>query len=192
MTAADDVRAVLSADPVMADLLDEHGHVPVEPHARPFERLVVSIVNQQLSTASAAAIRERLDERVSLTPDGIREADDDVLRECGLSGPKIRYLRNVADHFPGGIDRDTYADRTDEEVRADLTAITGVGEWTANMFLIFCLGREDVFPVGDLGIRNGMEALYGHDSRAEMVAHAESWAPYRSYGTRYVWKAYEG
>jgi len=192
MTDAADVREVLSADPVMADLLDEHGDLVVEAHDRPFERLVVSIVNQQLSTASAAAIRERLEDRIALTPDGVRDADDEVLRECGLSESKIRYLRNVAAHFPDGVDVDAYAGLPDEDVRADLTSITGVGTWTADMFCIFCLGREDVFPVGDLGVRNGMTALYGHETREEMVEHAAGWAPYRSYATRYVWRAYEG
>lgn len=189
--APDDPYAVVRDDDALRALYEEHGDLPVEPADDPFERLCVSIVNQQLSTQSAAAIRERLAERVPLTPDCIRDADDDVLRDCGLSAQKVRYLRNIAAHFPDGVDADTYADASDDDVRADLTSITGVGDWTANMFLLFGLGREDVFPVGDLGIRRGMETLYGHETRAEMRDYAERWAPYRSYATRYVWKARE-
>ncbi|GGL53620.1 DNA-3-methyladenine glycosylase family protein [Halocalculus aciditolerans] len=186
---ARDARAVLTRDPAMADLVAEHGPLTLEPADDPFERLVVAVVNQQLSTQSAAAIRDRLFDAVDVTPDGIRNADDDTLRDCGLSAQKIRYVRNIADHFPDGIDTATYADATDDDVRADLTQITGVGDWTADMFLIFCLGRPDVFPVGDLGIRNAMTAVYGIEDRAAMVEKAEEWSPYRSHAARYLWRA---
>ncbi|MFC7046330.1 DNA-3-methyladenine glycosylase family protein [Halobacteriaceae archaeon GCM10025711] len=187
MTA--DPYEFLRQDPALRPLVDEHGEILIEPASDPFERLVVSIVNQQLSTASAAAIRDRLFDRFEVTPDGLLAADEDALRDVGLSSQKVRYVRSVAAHFDDGVAIADYADMTDDEVIDDLTTITGVGTWTAKMFLIFVLAREDVFPVEDLGIRRGMEAVVGEMTRAEMVDRAEVWRPYRSYASRYLWRA---
>ncbi|WP_435363580.1 DNA-3-methyladenine glycosylase family protein [Haloarchaeobius sp. DYHT-AS-18] len=183
-----DPHEFLRTDPDLGPLVDEHGELTVEPHPEPFERLVVSIVNQQLSVQSAAAIRERLFDRFEVTPAGLLAADDDALADVGLSGQKIRYVRNVAERFEDGLSVERLHDLDDDAVVAELTEITGIGDWTAKMFLIFCLGREDVFPVEDLGIRRGMEELYGEATRAEMVETAERWHPYRSYASRYLWR----
>jgi len=140
-TDADDelpaAMRALRADPALGELVEATGPLSIDPAADPFERLVVSIVNQQLSTASAAAIRGRLFDRFEVTPRGLQRADEDGLREVGLSGQKIRYLRNVARAFEGdGFTREALDDLSDEAVVEELTAITGVGEWTANMFLM--------------------------------------------------------
>lgn len=148
----EEVERTLRSDPTMASLVDRHGRLTVEPADDAFRRLCVSILNQQLSTASATAIRER-----------------DLTRE-GFSG----------------VD--------DAAVLTELTSITGIGGWTARMYLLFALGREDVFPLGDLAVRRGIEELYADGeelSRPAMREIAEAWRPYRSYGTRYVWAAYE-
>lgn len=179
----------LRDDPALGPLITEHGELALEPAADPFRRLIRSIISQQVSTASATAIRERLFDAVEITPDGLLAAEEAVLREAGLSGQKVRYVRSVAEHFDDGLSPDRYDGWTEEAVIDDLTEITGVGVWTAKMFLMFCLAREDVFPVEDLGIRRGMEALYGDDiDRTEMVERAEPWRPYRSYASRYLWR----
>jgi DNA-3-methyladenine glycosylase II len=189
-----DPHDALRDDPDLAPLVAEHGELAVEPHDDPFERLVVSIVRQQVSMDAAAAIRERLFDAVEVTPDGVAGADPDVLRDAGLSSQKTDYVRNVADAFrKHGYSHDYFAEMSDVAVREELSAITGVGDWTVDMFLMFGLGREDVFPVGDLGIRKGMQELFGEDTtRAEMRSIAERWQPYRSYAARYVWRAYDG
>jgi DNA-3-methyladenine glycosylase II len=187
-----DPYETLRADPELSRLLDEHGEIALEPAADPFARLVVAICNQQLSQASAAAIEERLFARFDVTPSGLLAADERALRDVGLSGQKVTYVRNVAEAFAEGrLSVDGLAALSDDEVRAALTEIRGIGPWTADMFLIFVLAREDVFPVGDLGIRKGMAALYGYDEddRAAMREHAEGWSPYRSYASRYLWRA---
>jgi DNA-3-methyladenine glycosylase II len=182
----------LRADPVMAALMDEHGPLSIEPAGDMFERLVHSIINQQLSSASAAAIRGRLHDLVEVTPDGLLAASDEALRETGLSRQKIEYIRNVAKTFEAnGYSVEYFDGMSDEAVIDELTAIKGIGVWTSKMFLMFCLGREDVFPVEDLGIRRGMELLYDLEERDAMVEKASEWAPYRSYASRYVWRAYE-
>ncbi|WP_435345666.1 DNA-3-methyladenine glycosylase family protein [Haloarchaeobius sp. HRN-SO-5] len=189
-----DWQATLRADPVMADLLDTHGDVDLTPAANEFERLVVSILNQQLSTASAAAIRDRVFDLLdgTVTPETVLAADTDALRDAGLSTTKVEYVRNAAEAFQErDLGRDGLSSHTDEEVVDELTRIKGIGEWSAHMYLIFTLGREDVLPLGDLGVRRGLESLYDVDTRAEMREVADPWRPYRSYGTLYVWRHYE-
>lgn len=195
----DRVAATLREDPTMAALIDRHGPLAIEPADDEFARLCTSIVNQQLSTASAAAIHERFVDVLGgdPTPDRVLAADEDALREAGLSGTKVEYLREAAGAFRDGdrdLTREGLAGASDEDVVDALTGIRGVGEWTARMYLIFALGREDVLPLGDLAVRKGIERVYNDGaelSRAEMREIAETWRPYRSYGTRYVWAEYE-
>ncbi|MFB6091988.1 MAG: DNA-3-methyladenine glycosylase [Haloquadratum sp.] len=178
-------------DPELGPLVDEHGDLPIGTADDAFERLVVAIVNQQLSVASASAIRERLFDRVDVTPAGLSDADEATLRDVGLSGQKIEYVRNVARAFQeGALTPSALAAADDEAVVETLTDVRGVGVWTAKMYLIFVLGRPDVFPVEDLGIRKAMHRLYGFetDERAAMTDRAERWRPYRSYASRYLWR----
>lgn len=192
----DEAADVLRQDPVMARLLDEHDPY-TERQWDAFERLCVSIINQQLSTASANAIRERvytvLDSEI--TPEAVLTADESALREAGLSRTKVEYMQNAAEGFEErDLTRDGLRNDTNEEVVAELTTIKGIGEWTAQMYLLFVLERPDVLPLGDLAIRNGIQQLYGTGeelSRDEMREVATAWRPYRSVGTRYIWAAYE-
>lgn len=183
----------LRTDPDIGPVVEREGQVSLEPVDDLFERLVVSILRQQVSMASAAAIRERLFETVEVTPSGILEADSATLRSVGLSGQKTRYVKNVAETFQAEeYTRESLGEHSNEEIRDRLTAITGVGEWTANMQLMFAFGREDVFPVGDLGIRNAMWEYVDPDlSKGAMVDHAERWRPYRSYAALYLWRGVE-
>ena len=193
------VAATLRDDPTMARLIDRHGPLTVEPAADEFARLCTSIVNQQLSTASAAAIHERFLDTLGgdPTPDRVLAADTDALRDAGLSGTKVEYLREAATAFRDGdrdLTREGLADASDEAAVAALTDIRGVGKWTAQMYCIFALGREDVLPLGDLAVRKGIEQVYNDGeplSRSEMRDIGAAWRPYRSYGTRYIWAAYE-
>lgn len=190
-----EAESVLREDPVMAGLLERHDPYS-ERDREPFERLCVSIINQQLSTASAAAVRDRVfAELGEVTPEVVLSADADALRDAGLSASKVEYLRNAATAFQDDDLTTAGLEGLDDEAVVDrLTEIRGIGEWTAEMYLIFVLERPDVLPLGDLAVRNGIEALYGDGdgmSRAEMRAVADAWRPYRSYGTRYVWAAYE-
>lgn len=187
------VRA-LETDPALAPYIEEHGPVTLEPAADPFERLVVSVLRQQVSMDAAAAIRERLFEAVEVTPAGIQAANEAVLQEAGLSTAKVEYVNELARVWDEeGYSRSTFADLDDETVQAELTSIRGIGPWTAKMFLLFGLARPDVFPVEDLGVRRGMEIVCGQDmTRAAMRDRASEWAPYRSYASLYLWRAYEG
>jgi DNA-3-methyladenine glycosylase II len=191
-----------TADEVIGRLIDDFGS-PDEVLRRRGRRpgdaygaLVRSIVGQQLSTKAARTIYERLIELFdgrTPTPAELLEADPEDIRGAGLSRPKVAYLRDLAEHVEDGeLELHLLAELPDEEVSAQLTAIKGLGQWTADMFLIFHLGRPDVLPVGDLGIRRAVEGLYGLSdlpSPAELEEIAEPWRPHRSLACLYLWRS---
>lgn len=176
----------------MRELVRRHGPVELTPADDSFQRLVVSVVRQQVSTASAEAIRERLFRQFKVTPQEILEAEHDELTEVGLSASKAEYIQNIAEAYvENDYGRDYFDGVPDDDVIEELTSIRGVGDWTAKMYLIFCLGREDVFPVEDLGIRRGVESLYGIEDMERMHEKSLVWRPYRSYASLYIWRAHE-
>jgi len=185
----------LDEDPTMRALLDRYGPPdPLEPAENPYRELCVAVINQGVSTASGRAVRERVVDALggTITPGGLLAADGDALRAAGLSERKLATLRAAARAFRA----DDYSaaglgDRDDEAVIDLLTGIDGVGPWTARIYLLFGLGREDVLPLGDLAVRRSLEALYGATTRAEMREVAEAWRPRRSYATLLLWKQYE-
>jgi DNA-3-methyladenine glycosylase II len=190
---SNDPIASLRSDPALRPLIEEHGRLTIDPAPEFFPRFVTSILRQQVSMESAAAVRERLFDAVEVTPEGVLAADLATLRDAGLSDAKTRYVRNLAEAFREcGYSKAYFEGMDDDAVMQELTSITGIGPWTARMQLLFSLGREDVFPVGDLGVRKGMRVLFGEDvTRGEMVERAERWAPYRSYATVYLWRIEE-
>ncbi len=195
MTDYDAAETVLRTDPVMARLLEQHDPY-TECDWAAFERLCISIINQQLSTASARAVRERVfDVLGTVTPESVLDASTERLREAGLSRMKVEYVQNAARAFQANdYSRSGLTDHSNDEVIDALTEITGIGEWTAHMYLIFVLERPDVLPLGDLAVRRAIEQLYADGeslTREEMREIAAPWRPYRSIATLYLWAAYE-
>ena len=197
MSAAAADRA-LRSDPVMAQLIEAWGGpLPAEPDSRGrpeelYAALVRSIAGQQLSVKAARSIWNRLLERFGgtpPTPEQILADDPEELRAaCGFSRAKVKYLRSLAEHvLDGSLELDRLAELPDEEVIAELTAVKGIGEWTAHMFLMFTLHRGDVLPVGDLGVRNAFARAYGDG--ADLVAAAEAWRPHRTRACLYLWRS---
>ena len=185
----------------MRKLIDRLGPLDEEQRRRgrptePYAALVRSIVGQQLSTKAARTIYERL---VALfhdhtpTPEELLKADEDAMRAAGLSRPKIGYLRSLAEQvISGELELDRLTELPDEEVSDQLTAVKGLGQWTADMFLIFHLGRPDVLPVGDLGVRRAAEREYGLPDlpdAAQLTEMAEPWRPNRSLASLYLWRS---
>jgi DNA-3-methyladenine glycosylase II len=185
----------------MRRLIDELGPLDEEKRrrGRPAEAygaLVRSIVGQQLSTKAAATIYGRLIELFggrTPTPVELLAADPEAVRAAGLSRPKVAYLRSLAEHVESGeLELAKLTKLPDEEVAAQLTAVKGLGQWTADMFLIFHLGRPDVLPVGDLGVRRAVERAYGLPDlpdAAELTKIAEPWRPNRSLASLYLWRS---
>ncbi len=161
--------------------------------------LVRSIVGQQLSTHAARAIYARLIDRFggrTPTPAEVLADDPDELRQAaGLSHAKVRYLRSLAEHvLNGSLELEKLDQLPDDEVIAELTAVKGIGTWSAHMFLMFHLQRPDVLPVGDLGIRRAIQLRYGLaelPDAATIERIAEPWRPHRTLAARYLWRSLE-
>lgn len=192
------IEAHLRKDKRLAPLLDREWVRPSKPSMGVFHDLIAAVMAQQISTAAARTIRDRLTSRFQdnlMTPEGILEFDDDELRAVGLSRQKIGYVRNIAQHFiDTGVTDEKLAELTDEEIIKDLTRIKGVGKWTVEMILMHTFKRPDVFPDNDLGVQNAMIEVYGLDMKGKalknkMNAIAESWRPYRSYGSWALWNS---
>lgn len=161
-----------------------------------FESLVRAIISQQISTAAARSIRERLHERLGeVTPEAILDLPEVEFRGCGVSPQKIRYLRDLAEHVHSGrVPLNRIGRLSDEEVIARLTNIKGIGRWTAQMFLMFSLGRPDVLPHDDLGIRNAIRRLYelGESPSRDVIDEiAAPWRPHATVACWYLWRSLE-
>lgn len=179
----------LGADPILGPTVEAVGPLSISPADDFFARLVQSVVRQQISMEAADAIFTRLTDEGPVTPGALRSMDRETLRAIGLSDRKIDTIRAIA---RAGLDRATLAGMSDQAVIEELTAITGIGPWTAKMQLIFSLGRPDVFPVEDLGIRRALVAVCNRDmSRSQMRQVAARWRPYRSVAAVYLWRRTE-
>jgi DNA-3-methyladenine glycosylase II len=197
------VAHLRAADPVLARLIDEHG--PPETTRDPsrpapgdhYGALVRSIVGQQLSVLAARSIYRRLVEFFgghTPSPQEVLAADPDEMRlAAGLSRAKTAYLRSLAEHVMAGeLELERLDDLPDDDVLAELVAVKGIGEWSAQIFLMFQLERPDVLAVGDLGVRRAVQRAYGLDdlpTAAELTALAEPWRPWRSVACRILWRS---
>jgi DNA-3-methyladenine glycosylase II len=185
-----------AADPVLAPVLDRIGTLQFRTDPDVWASIVGAIVGQQLSTRAAATIRGRVaalgGDRFP-PPDLILVTPDEDLRACGLSRAKLTYVRDAAERWTAGeIRPEELVQLSDDEIIERLVRIRGVGRWTAEMVLIFCLERPDVLAVDDLGIRSAVQKLYGladRPGREELMLLGERWKPYRTYASLYLWRS---
>ena len=184
-------------DPVLGKIIDKVGPCALAPRRDYFVLLCRAVFNQQLSTKVAAVLFERfraLFPNRRPTPRWVLEVlkDQSNAGRCGLSRQKTKYLLDLAAHFADGrIPTRRLSRMSDDEVIEALVAVNGIGRWTAEMFLMFVLNRPDVLPVDDLGLREGVREIYGLSQRptpSEVTALGETWRPYRTVATWYVWR----
>ena len=190
---------LLGADPKLARLIAEIGPFTLEPRDGSFRTLGRAIFFQQLAGPAARAILNRVlaalgtDEEHWFAPQQLLAATDEDLRAAGVSRQKLVYLRDLAEKFASGeLSEDDFHHLDDEAVIDRASRVKGIGRWTAEMFLIFSLGRPDVLPVDDLGVRRGIQITYGLSDLPkpnEMRQIAEPWRPYRSVASWYMWRA---
>lgn len=179
-----------ATDPVMQHILSQTGPLPLRLSSDGFTTLLDAIVGQQVSTASARAIWARLEAAGLTHADRVAEASEDDLRALGLSRQKARYARALAE---AQIDYAALRLAPDAHVIATLTAITGIGRWTAEIYAMFALGRADVFAPGDLALQEAARLAYGLPARpsAKALAQmAEGWSPWRAVAARALWAYY--
>ena len=210
----------LLRDKYIAPLIKKYGHCTIKPRDKGyyFEDLVDAIVQQQLSMKAASSIFNRLKAvliaqnkttltknnvehkwresdtlNVEITPDRILKLADDDLRSCGLSRAKVVYLKDLSEKALGQeLQIKNMSSLSDGDIIEKLLTVKGVGEWTAHMFLMFTLGRPDIFPSGDLGLRNAFEKIIKKgQNRKQMEKFADRWKPYRTVASWYLWRALE-
>jgi len=188
-------RAISRRDAKLRPIIKRVGPCTLRPMTDRFSVLVRTIISQQLSTKAALTIGDRL---LALTPGGftperLKKLSDEHIRSCGISGGKLKSIRDLCSRIGGGhLNPDDFPNLSDEDLRERLTEVHGIGPWSVDMYLIFCLGRLDVLPVGDLGLRLGLKEAYGlkePPTVARMLEIGESWRPYRTVATWYLWRS---
>ncbi len=186
------------ADETLASVIRTVGAFTLTPESGGYAILVRSILSQQISVAAARTIRSRLIELVpggKLTARNFDALSDDQLKSVGISRQKQSYLRHLTScTLDGTINFRRIAKATDEAVIDELIQVKGIGRWTGQMFLMFCLGRIDVFAPDDLGLRNAIQKLYKlaePQTRKELELRAEAWRPYRTIASWYLWRSLE-
>lgn len=182
-------------DPVIHAVSREVGPYTLKPSRDRFGMLVKSIISQQISLGAAKAIRGRLEGLLGtkiMRPEKLAALSTEELRSVGLSPQKASYVHDLAAKVQSGsVKLARLTARSDEEIIENLIQVHGIGRWTAQMFLIFALGREDVFPVDDFGVRSAMKTLYTLDDtakRGEFVEVAERWRPFATIASWYCWR----
>ena len=190
-------RHLARRDPVLKRLIGLVGPCTLQPEPDGFAVLVRSVIAQLISTKAAAAIHARLLAtlgKAGLTPAAVLKAGEAKLRAVGLSRTKALALRDLAGRArSGALPLADFPTLSDEEVIGHLVPVRGIGRWTAEMFLIFALGRLDVLPLADFGLRAGVKRHYGLEelpAKDQLVDLAEPWRPYRSVGTWFIWRTF--
>lgn len=188
------------SDPRIGSLINEYGPPKFNLITNYYESLVRSIVYQQLSIRAAGTIYERLINLFKSTkfpnPEEVLAISPTALRSVGLSNQKVNYIRDLSEKwYQGQLDLSNIDSMTDEQISKELIKVKGIGQWTADMFLMFTLLRPDVFPYGDLAIQKGFKIFNNMDrlpTLQEMEIKAEQWRPYRTIAAWYLWKIVDG
>lgn len=193
-----DAEKFLLKDKYIAPLLKKWGNCRIKksPKANYFIDLLEAITNQQLSGKAASTIFGRVKDlcKGGISPKAILKLPEAKLRKAGLSYAKIKYIKDLAGKVKKGELKIKSLDKMpNEEVKKELIAVKGIGPWTADMFLMFSLGRPDIFPVEDLGIKNGFEKVTGKKFNKEKSAKfaLKNWSPYRTVASWYLWRSLE-
>ena len=187
-------RALARRDPVMGAIMRAHPKVFLARRGEPFLTLARAIVGQQISVKAAQSVWDRLVICVGeVAPQTVLAKDRKLLRACGLSDRKTEYIADLAQHFAdGAIHVHRWPQMSDEQIIAELVEVRGIGRWTAEVFLIFSLLRPDVFPLDDLGLQKGIRLAYYKGRKVSvrtMARLGETWRPWRSVATWYLWRS---
>jgi DNA-3-methyladenine glycosylase II len=189
-----DAEASLAkADPEIAKIITVQSPLGKRERSGYFYSLCRSIIGQQVSVAAANAIFGRLEKSTNLNPELVAELNESDMKIIGLSRQKMSYIVDLAKHFVENPKVYNHLDKLpDEDIIVELTAVKGIGVWTAQMFLMFTLLRPDIFPVDDIGIQRAMKLLYGWSelpSKSELIKKAEVWQPYRTVASLHLWQS---
>jgi DNA-3-methyladenine glycosylase II len=186
-------RTLSRDDAVIKRLIATHRHAVFQSRGDPFYTMMRGLVGQQISVKAADTIWGRLETLTKkVTPNNVSKVADQALREIGFSARKVEYARTLQEFFKRRNTMRYWHDKADEVVMAELVALRGVGRWTAEMFLMFCLCRPNIFPVDDLGLLKAIARHYHNGkmpTKAQLAMHQERWQPYCTVATWYLWRS---
>lgn len=187
-----DINILIQSDPIFADLYNRHQAPPNWSRPPGFITLSKIILEQQVSLSSAHAHFLKLDGYLSeFTPAQLLKLSDDEMRSCQISRQKTKYLRELSNAIlQQDLNLDELPDLDETAIRNQLTRIKGIGHWTADVYLMFCLGAKDILPLGDIAVVNTIKELTNAQTKEEMMALAEKWKPFRSLATYFLWHHY--
>jgi DNA-3-methyladenine glycosylase II len=188
----EDIKQLIKIDTIFASIDEKYGHPPDWTRPPGFISLSKIILEQQVSLASANAHFLKLNNYLQgITPSNILSLSDEKMRMCQISRQKTLYLRALSIAIlEGKINLEALAELNEAEVRERLTSIKGIGNWTADIYLMFCLQSKDIFPLGDLAVLNTVRELSEVKTKEEIISLAEKWKPFRSLATYYLWHYY--
>jgi len=190
----DDALLILNKDKKLKKIISSVGECKIRTISNPFEALVEAIITQQISDSAGKSISlkfKNLFGKKYPTPSDVVKLSKDEIKSVGLSRMKAEYIFDISQMIVDKkLDFKIFKKMSNEDVISELIKIRGIGKWTAEMYLIFALGRMDVFPLGDLGLINGIKKLYDleNPSTDEILEITNSWIPYRTIGTWYIWR----
>ncbi|NHN27621.1 DNA-3-methyladenine glycosylase 2 family protein [Flavobacterium jejuense] len=186
------ISYLLQKDIVFQQIFDLYGEPTISTRPQGFESLCKLIIEQQVSLASAKACYLKLENLLEVVnPENISKTADEDLRNNGISKQKVVYLKALSNAVLNKeLQLETLAEKTEPEIKTALTTIKGIGNWTAEVYMMFCLQKEDVFPIGDIALQNTLKELYPVSSKEEMILLSENWKPYSSLATYFFWHYY--
>lgn len=186
------IAFLVEKDVVFKGLHAQYGNPLVPTRPEGFQTLAKLILEQQVSLESARACYVKIENALGeVTPQLILSTSDEVLRACGVSRQKSSYLKALAEAILNkSLVLETLSEKHPDDVRNELIQVKGIGHWTIDVYLMFCLQSPDIFPIGDIALVNTLKELFGCKDKTEMLSLAESWKPYRSMATYFLWHHY--
>jgi DNA-3-methyladenine glycosylase II len=188
----EDIEHLIRIDGLFGKITDKYGHPPNWTRPQGFISLSKIILEQQLSLASANAHFLKLNNYLTeFTPSKILLLSDEEMRSCHISWQKAKYLRALSSAvLNGDLDLAELPTLSEPEIRINLTGIKGIGDWTADIYMMFCLQHKNIFPVGDIAVINTVKELTDSKTKNEIILHSDKWRPYRSLATYFLWHYY--
>ena len=186
------IPLLVQKDKVFATVIEQYGAPGFVTRTQGFESMCKTILEQQVSLASARASFYKLNQLIKdFIPGNIIEVTDAEFRACGISRQKTAYLRALAEAvIDGVVDFESFSLKPVEQVRAELIKIKGIGNWTVDIYLMFSLQSPDILPLGDIGIISAIKDLWGLTAMEDIIAHTQNWAPYRTSASFFLWHYY--
>ena len=186
------LEPLIELEPKFQTIIETYGHPTITTRPSGFIALSQLILEQQVSIASAKACYDKIESYLNgFTPNLLLNVSEEDLKSCGVSRQKISYIKNLALAIEEDkIDLDSFHSKTEIEVYTELIQLKGIGKWTAQVYLMFCLQKKDVFPIGDIAVQHTMRELFNSETLEEMEKYAANWKPYRSLATYLLWHHY--